>query len=272
MRAAPLAEVDDAALFGGKAAQLGASLRAGLPVPGGFALSHELVEAVARGHAAALADVRALGAAERGPLAVRSSGVGEDGAEQSFAGQHASVLNVVGVEALCAAVTAVHASGSTESARAYRRRMGVSGEARVGVVVQRLVDAACAGVMFTRDPLSGADVRVIEASWGLGEAVVQGLVTPDRVRLARAGRALERAVGHKDLAVQRGPDGGVREVELDPERAAAPCLDDAMIAALGALATRCEAVFGDGLDVEWAFADGALHLLQVRAITRRGGG
>ncbi len=269
MRAVALVEVDDAGLFGGKAAQLGASLRAGLPVPPGYALAHDVVEAVVVGDPTAIAVVRALGASLEGPVAVRSSGVGEDGAAQSFAGQHASVLNVVGTEALLAAVLAVHASGNTPSARAYRQRMGVPGDPRVGVVVQRLVDAECAGVMFTVDPLSGADVRVVEASWGLGESVVQGLVTPDRVRFERGGRVLEHVAGHKDLAMVRDADGGVREVEVDEARAAARCLDDGKVAALAALATRCEQEFGAGRDIEWAFADGALYLLQVRAVTSR---
>lgn len=270
MRLAPLHEVDDAGRFGGKAAQLGASLRAGLPVPTGYALSYDLVEAVAAGDPGAVAEVRSLGASLDGPVAVRSSGVGEDGAAQSFAGQHASLLNVAGAGAVLAAVAAVHASGNTPSARAYRQRMGVAGEPRVGVVVQRLVDATCAGVMFTVDPLTGADVRVVEAAWGLGETVVQGLVTPDRVRFDRAGRVLEHVAGHKDLAMVRGPDGGVREVELDEGRAAARCLDAGMIAALSSLATRCEQVFGPARDVEWAFAGATLHLLQVRAVTVRG--
>lgn len=272
MRPTPLAEVEDAGRFGAKAAQLGASLRAGLPVPRGWGLSHELVEAVVRGDAAALGALRDLGSQVEGALAVRSSGVGEDGVNESFAGQHASLLNVVGAEALLAAVAAVHASGNTPSARAYRQRMGIAGEPRVGVVVQRLVDATCAGVMFTVDPLSGADVRVVEAAWGLGESVVQGLVTPDRLRFTRDGRVLEHVAGHKDLAMVRDPGGGVREVEVEPHRVGARCLDDAMVAALAGLATRCEQVFGEGRDVEWAFAGGALHLLQVRAVTRRGGG
>jgi pyruvate,water dikinase len=272
LRPVPLAEVDDPGRFGAKASQLGASLRAGLPVPPGWALSHALVEAVARAEPEAVAEVRSLGAQADGALAVRSSGVGEDGVNESFAGQHASLLNVAGVDALLAAVLAVHASGDTASARAYRRRMGVAGAPRVGVVVQRLVDATCAGVMFTVDPLSGADVRVVEASWGLGEAVVQGLVTPDRLRFTRDGRVLEHAAGHKDLAMVRDAGGGVREVEVEAHRVAARCLDGAMVDALAALATRCEQVFGEGRDVEWAFAGGALHLLQVRAVTRRGGG
>lgn len=269
MRPVALHAADDPALFGGKAVQLGASLRAGLPVPPGHALSHALVEAVAAGHPDAVRELRSLGASLDGAVAVRSSGVGEDGAAQSFAGQHSSMLNVSGVDALVDAVRAVRDSGHTPSARAYRARMGVAGEPRVGAVVQRLVDATCAGVMFTVDPLTGADVRVVEAAWGLGEAVVQGLVTPDRVRFDRAGRVLDHAVGHKDLAVSRAPAGGTREEEVDDARARAPCLDAAKLARLAELAARCEAVFGPARDVEWAFAGEELYLLQVRAVTVR---
>lgn len=268
----PLAEVTDPGRYGGKAAQLGASLRAGLPVPDGFALSVDAVEAVVAGDEAACAHLLRVGTALSAPMAVRSSGVGEDGTAQSFAGQHLSLLNVGDGARLREAVVAVHASGNTQAARAYRARMGVAGEARVAIVVQRLVDATCAGVMFTRDPLNGAEVRVVEASWGLGEVVVQGLVTPDRARLSPRGEVLEHVAGWKDLAMRRAPDGGVHEVALDESAAGALCLDRAKLAALSELASRCEGVFGAGRDIEWAFAGDALYLLQVRAITARGVG
>ena len=249
--------------FGGKAVQLGAAARAGLRVPEGVALSHELVEAVALGRCTLPDATRALG----GPLAVRSSGIGEDQAGSSFAGQHLSLLNVGGGDSIRDAVTSVHASAATPAARAYRERMGLAAEPKMGVVVQRLVDATCAGVMFTRDPIDGSDVRVVEAAWGLGEAVVQGLVTPDRVRFDRDGSVLERTVGFKDLAIVRRPDGGVEEISVDGARAEAPCLDRAMIAELAVLATQCEHVFGAGRDIEWAFDHGTLFVLQVRPIT-----
>jgi pyruvate,water dikinase len=265
-----LREATAADEYGGKSVALGAALRAGLPVPDGFALSVAFVEAVVGGDAAArawLAEVyAALGA---GAVAARSSAVGEDGASASFAGQHATKLNVTSAAALEAAVRAVWDSGRTASALAYRAQLGVSGPPRVAVAVQRLVRAEVAGVMFTRDPISGADERVIEAAWGLGEAVVGGLVAPDRYRLDRRGRVVERAAGVKDLMIAPSADGGVEEVEISGARAAAHALADAQLAALHALALRCEQVFGgSGHDIEFAFVGDALHLLQCRPVTK----
>jgi pyruvate,water dikinase len=122
-------------------------------------------------------------------------------------------------------------------------------------------------VLFTRNPMTGADERVIEATWGLGEAVVAGLVTPDHYRVARGGRILERRAGEKDLAIMWSEGGGTEEVEIEGARISALCLEDADIAALEALATACEAAFGGSQDLEWAFAGGHLYLLQRRAIT-----
>ncbi|MGK4008649.1 PEP/pyruvate-binding domain-containing protein [Sorangium sp. So ce1036] len=254
--------------FGGKAAQLGRALREGLPVPPGVALSAGFVERVVAGEGAAVDRLVEAFRALDGPAAVRSSGVGEDGASASFAGQHATELNVRGRDGLLQAVRRVHASARTEAALAYRRRLGLPPEPRMGIVVQRLVHADCAGVLFTRNPATGADERVIEATWGLGEAVVAGLVTPDSYRMARGGRVLERRPGDKDVAIVWAEEGGTREVAVEPERAAALCLDDARLAALEALAAACEAAFGGTQDLEWAFAGDRLVLLQRRAITR----
>lgn len=263
----PLIAVHGDREHGGKAAQLGAALRAGLPVPAGFALAADHVDAIARGDAAPASDaVAKLG----GIVAVRSSAVGEDGASASFAGQHATVLGVTCPRTLVAAIRKVRDSAHAPSALAYRKRLGLDGAPRMGVVVQQIVDADTAGVLFTRNPMTGADERVIEASWGLGEAVVAGMVTPDRYRIARDGAVVERAAGHKDLAIRLRRDGGTEEIAIDDERAAALCLDDAALAALHALAGRCEAAAPAPIDLEWAFARGALFLLQSRAITRAG--
>ncbi len=138
----------------------------------------------------------------------------------------------------------------------------------MGVVVQEMVDADVAGVLFTRNPVTGADELVIEASWGLGEAVVAGLVTPDHVRADRSGRVLERVVGDKDLAIRLTADGGTAEVPVPRQRAAVPCLDDAQVRALHALVRTCDLAYGDTAhDIEFAFAGGTLHLLQRRPIT-----
>lgn len=253
--------------FGGKAVQLGAALRASLAVPPGFALSVEQVNRVVEGEPEALHAVRGLLAHVGPALAVRSSAVGEDSALASFAGQHATVLSVRTPEGLIEAVRRVWASGRSEAARAYRRKLSQAGEPRVAVVVQQLVEAECAGVLFTCDPLTGADERVIEASWGLGEAVVAGLVTPDRYRLSREGLILERTAGEKDVAILPLPGGGTREVEVEPARVSALCLDEQRLHALHALATRCEAHFGGQQDLEWAFVGPRLFLLQRRAVT-----
>jgi pyruvate,water dikinase len=137
----------------------------------------------------------------------------------------------------------------------------------MGVVVQELVEADTAGVLFTRNPVSGADELVIEASWGLGEAVVAGLVTPDRFRLARDGSVVDRAAGLKDVALRTDPAGGTRETEVPAELARTLCLDDPQLASLHSLAMRCDEVFGGSHDVEWAFAAARLYLLQRRALT-----
>jgi len=259
-----------AAVFGGKAAALSVAVRAGLPVPPGLALASSFVEAVGEGEPGAAEALAALPVPE-GPLAVRSSAVGEDSAGASFAGQHASILNVTGGEALVEAVRAVWRSGRTESALAYRARMGVEGPPRMGVVVQRLAPAEVAGVLFTRNPLTGADERVIEAAWGLGEAVVQGLVVPDRYRLSRAGEVLERTPGRMRVAVRPLADGSVAPEPLDAAQSGVRCLDDARLVALHELALACERVWDGAHDLEWAFAGGETVLLQRRPITSLGG-
>ncbi len=266
----PLEAAVDEGRFGGKAAQLCTALRAGLPVPPGFALGLEATRAlVERGDQCAGFDelTRAFGAMRK-PVAVRSSAVGEDSGAASFAGQHATVLGVSDETGLLAAVQRVWQSGHTDAARAYRRTLGLALDAQMGVVVQELVRADVAGVLFTRHPVSGADERVIEAAWGLGEVVVAGLVTPDNYRLARGGRVLGRTLGDKDIELGWSPAGGTEEREVPVERAGAFCLDGAKLARLDALATQCEAAFPGAHDIEFAFDGDALFLLQRRAITR----
>lgn len=260
-----LAEVTDTATFGGKAVALGMAARAGLPVPAGVALSVDTVEAVVRNDPEVVPGLRRV-CSDGGPRAVRSSAVEEDSASASHAGAYCTVLGVCRPDAVVAAVRRVHASIDTPMARAYRATLGV-GRTRMGVVVQELVPAEVAGVLFTRNPVTGAAERVIEASWGLGETVVAGLVVPDRYRLDVRGRLLERAVGEKDVAVRAGPDGS-RELAVDPPDVYTPCLENAQLAALHALAEACDVVYGTSdHDIEFAFHAGAVFLLQRRPIT-----
>jgi phosphoenolpyruvate synthase/pyruvate phosphate dikinase len=138
-------------------------------------------------------------------------------------------------------------------------------------VVQSLLSPDAAGVMFTRNPVTGAEERLIEASWGLGEAVVSGRVIPDSFRIDATGAVLDRAPGVKKIVIRPTADGGTVEAEVEAHLVEALCLDDSQLAALHALATRCEEVYGPGRDIEWAFAGGTLYLLQCRAVTTSAG-
>lgn len=268
MKPVPLAEAREESVYGGKAVQLGIAIRGGLPVPPGIALPCSFVDAVAGDDAAGAAELEKLCAELRGPLAARSSAVGEDSEVASFAGQHLTRLNVRSLPQLVDAVRAIWESGRSPAALAYRERLGLPSEPRIGVVVQELMDPDCAGVLFSRNPLDGSNEIVIEASWGLGEAVVAGLVTPDRFRMSRDGAVLERIAGVKDLAVRVAAEGGTREVEVPEALVHVLCLDGSRLAQLHALALRCEEVFAGVHDVEWALAAGEIHLLQRRAVTR----
>jgi pyruvate, water dikinase len=266
----PLDKARDDARFGSKAVGLGEAARAGLPLPPGVALDGTIVEAVANGEEWAIEYVvksaRPLGS----PLAVRSSAVDEDGAEASFAGQHLTLLNVPSTQELSAALREIWWSANSDSAITYRQRVGLFTRPSVGIVVQALLDPDAAGVMFTRNPISGADERLIEASWGLGEAVVAGRVIPDHFRIARSGEVLERRPGVKKLAIRTLPEGGTVEEDVAPELVERLCLDDDQLAELNGLADRCEEVYGKARDIEFAFAGGQLYLLQCRAVTRAG--
>lgn len=254
-------------VFGGKAAQLAAAVRAGLPVPAGVAVPWGLVDAVADGDPDAAALLRRACADVGDALAVRSSVVGEDSALTSFAGQHGSLLNVA-PDRVADAVGAVRRSAHSEPAHAYRRRLGVPGAIRVGVVIQRLVDADVAGVLFCPNPVTGAHELVVESGWGLGEAVASGLVTPDRFRVGLDGEVLERRCGTKDLEVRPAAEGGgTVTCPVPAGRVRALSLDDAGLAELHHLASICTDLFGGSQDLEWAWAQGALWLLQRRTVT-----
>jgi pyruvate,water dikinase len=259
----PLGEAREEQVFGGKAVSLGVAVRAGLPVPPGVALSSAFVDRVVAGASDASGPLPSV--APR--MAVRSSAIGEDSGGASFAGQHATVLNVTAA-GVHDAVRVVWQSARSEAALAYRRRRGLADAPAIGVVIQALVEPVAAGVLFTRDPITGAPERLIEASWGLGEAVVSGLVIPDRFRLHPDGTVLEMEPGHKDVKIWYDGDHGTREVPVPAHQHRALTLGAAHLARLHALAERCTATWGADLDLEWALGpDDTIYLLQSRPIT-----
>ncbi|MBD1912944.1 MULTISPECIES: PEP/pyruvate-binding domain-containing protein [unclassified Leptolyngbya] len=267
---APINLIDavDETACGGKAVQLGAAIRAGLPVPPGFALTAGLVDAIAAQDPVAIDLALQAFAQLKGPVAVRSSAVGEDSSEASFAGQHLTCLNICSPDSMVKAVQQVWQSGQSAAAQSYRQRLGITQAPQVAVVVQRFIPALQSGVLFTRNPITGQDERVIEASWGLGEAIVSGLVTPDHYRLTRQGLVLEQTPGMKDIAVMPSTEGHTQEVEVEPHRIRALCLEAWHLEQLNLLATQCEQYFQQALDMEWCFEGSTLYLLQCRAITR----
>lgn len=270
MAATPLtdAAAGDASRFGGKAASLARATQAGLPVPAGFALDPVSLERLGSAAHDDRADLAGRFAELGGPAAVRSSALDEDSAGASFAGQHATFLNVAGTDGMLDALRDVWRSAATPAALAYRQHLGIDAPPRMAAVVQRLVPADVAGVLFTCDPVTGAPDRwTVEASWGLGEAVVAGVVTPDHWTITPTGRPLEARPGHKSTAVLPAARGGTVRARITDGRATQPCLDAVALARIAHLGAACEELFGAGQDVEFAFAAGALYLLQSRPVT-----
>jgi pyruvate,water dikinase len=266
----PLAKASDESVFGAKAVGLGEAARGGLPIPPGVALSGSIVEAAAAGQERAIKDIAKATRPLRGPLAVRSSAVDEDGADASFAGQHLTLLNVPSSDDLSSALREIWWSANSDSVITYRQRVGLFTRPSVAVVVQELLDPESAGVMFTQNPVNGTNERMIEASWGLGEVVVAGRVIPDSFRIAPSGEVLERRPGVKKVKIRTLADGGTVEEAVAPELVEQLCLDEEQLAQMSDLAAQCERIYGPARDIEWAFVDRKLYLLQCRAVTRAG--
>ncbi len=203
------------------------------------------------------------------PVAVRSSAVAEDLEEASFAGQQETVLGVTSFEELVSAIKRVWSSVFTARSIAYRLEKGIDPSyAQIAVIVQELVNADCAGVLFTLNPTNGDKrVIVIESSWGLGEAVVKGEVTPDRITVRKNDlEIIEYVVGDKKVAYKFAGKGVVKQ-ELPPEKRRAPCLSKEHARELARLSLLLEASYGKPVDVEWAIENGKIYVLQVRPET-----
>lgn len=264
----PLAQATDPRRFGGKAATLARARLAGLPVPDGLVLDADTVQAICTGTDRAMLDALLGMIGGWGALAVRSSGLDEDGRHASFAGQHVTRLGVRPTAgAVHAAVTAVRDSATSPRALAYRTRLALAAAPAVAVLIQPLLPAAVSGVLFTRHPVTDADEMVIEATPGLGEAVVSGTVIPDRFRLRPDGLIIERVPGDKRVAVQPAPGGGTEEVPVPVGAAHTLSLDDRALAELHDVARSCARLFPGPLDIEWARTSAGTALLQCRPLT-----
>lgn len=293
----------DLPLAGGKGANLGELIRAGFPVPEGFVVTTAAYAAVLAGSslgtkrdafladglegggagaADAAAHLRdAFAAAEipaavryeiaahyrsyrDAPVAVRSSATAEDLPGAAFAGQQDTYLNVIGEDAVLEAVRKCWASLWTDRAIAYRRRENIDPhDVAIAVVVQRMVPADAAGVLFTANPVTGRrDEIVIDAGKGLGEAVVSGLVTPEHYVIAPDGRLREWSTGMAELGSERASTSSTR-----PGGEAGRLLSPTQLRELAAIASRAAQHFGRPQDLEWALSDGRLFVVQARPMT-----
>ena len=236
------------------------------------ALSAEVrrsVEEIAIPEDLASAITRALSRlGEQAAYAVRSSATAEDSPTASFAGQHDTYLNVTGRAAILQHVSRCWASLFTERAITYRLRNGLDHrQVHMAVIVQQMVFPRAAGILFTADPVTGnRRVASVEASFGLGEALVSGLVNAD-VYKVRDGAVVAKTVAVKHLAVRPLPAGGTDEQAIEPAWQKQPALTDAQIVRLEQLGRRIEAHFGCPQDVEWCLVDDGLRIVQSRPIT-----
>jgi pyruvate,water dikinase len=205
---------------------------------------------------------------EQAAYAVRSSATAEDLPTSSFAGQQDTYLNVVGPVAILQHVSRVWASLFTERAVIYRLRNGLDQrKVDMAVVVQRMVFPQASGILFTADPVSGnRKVASVEASFGLGEALVSGLVNAD-VYKVRDGHVIAKTIATKKLAIYAVPSGGTQEQAIEPERQEQPALTDAQAVRLAQLGRRIEAHFGRPQDIEWGLVDDDFQIVQSRPIT-----
>ncbi len=295
---APLADFgkDDLPLAGGKGANLGELIRAGYDVPPGFIVTtaaydlllqdgrnggsptgEEARRAIEKAEIpAAIRDglldaYRQLGSPA---VAVRSSATAEDLPGAAFAGQQETILNVQGEAALLDAVRVCWASLWSERAVAYRLRQQVDADTvKLAVVVQKMVDADAAGVMFSADPVTGARGElIIDANPGLGEAVVAGLVTPDHIVVdKRSKRVIEQRLGRREVMVRAKAGGGTEQIRGGAQ-ATGPVLSAGAVRQLADMGMRIEQHYGAPQDIEWAWIqDGAqagkFVILQARPIT-----
>lgn len=264
----------DSSLVGGKAANLSRLARMYHRVPDGFSLPVTVMDEV---HPLDLRDeiicaISDLMNCHRLPdfiAAVRSSAVDEDGATASFAGQHETYLNIVGADAIIQAVTRCWESAQSGHALDYRCQQGLSVKRpQLAVLVQQLIAAEVAAVVFSANPITGnRDEVMINASWGLGESIVGGTVTPDTFIVRKSDLAIvQRIIADKQRMTVSAPSG-THEVDVPRFLRNTSSLNDEQVIEMAKLALTLEATMEHPVDVECAYAGGELYLLQCRPIT-----
>jgi pyruvate,water dikinase len=218
--------------------------------------------------AAAYAELATLCGTDEPPVAVRSSGVGEDSSSAAFAGVHETYLNVRGPLQVMQSIAQCWASAYSPTALHYRSRQAIEDEPiRIAVVVQQMIPAEVSAVVFSANPVTGSrDEVMINASWGLGESIVGGTVTPDTYVVRKPGVIVLREVADKECMAVLAEEG-TREVAVPARLRQVPSLTDEQIVEMAQLAEDLEKVMGWPVDIECAYHQAQLYLLQCRPIT-----
>ena len=249
-------------IAGCKGHNLARMWQAGLPVPPGFCVTWDGIDSVV------ISDLRrALEVLGSDAFAVRSSALHEDLAEASFAGMLLSRLNITAAEGVLAALHDIRNSATAPAAVRYSRRLNVRRSPRVSAVVQAFLPAEVSGVLFMRDPRTSAGHLVVEACWGLGPGIVEGLVLPDRWIISSEGDVIASHTADKDIAVVPAAQGGTTQTQVDPGCRRRPCLSVVLLRELSRLAAECQRLFASPQDIEWAVLGDQVWLLQSRPIT-----
>lgn len=286
---------DDIAIAGGKGANLGEMTKAGIPVPPGVVLTaaaydqyiesngietgkdipaKQIRESIINGKLTSqikkeiISYYKRIG--EESRVAVRSSATAEDLDDASFAGQQETYLNVVGLENLLESIKRCYASLWGDRAVSYRRTHGYGGaNVSLAVVIQQMIESDTSGVMFTRNPADGQDEVLVNASYGLGEAVVSGMVSPDEYVCSSSGELKEKRIGSKEVQIVYW-ESGTCETEVPRNLRSSQTLDEAQIRQLVLLGKRIESHYGHPMDIEWAIKNNEIYILQARSITTIG--
>jgi phosphoenolpyruvate synthase/pyruvate phosphate dikinase len=210
---------------------------------------------------------------DKDAYAVRSSATAEDLPTASFAGQQDTYLNIIGIDAILTHISKCWASLFTDRAVIYRLQTAESatrfnhGEVYLSVVIQKMIFPEVAGIMFTADPVNGnRKVISIDASFGLGEALVSGLVNADHYKV-REDKIVDKKISAKKLAIYAFNEGGTREQEIEPDQQTRQALTDEQILELARIGRKIEAHFGRPQDIEWCLANGTFYIVQSRPIT-----
>ncbi len=286
---------NDIAVAGGKGANLGEMTKAGIPVPPGVVLTaaaydlyiesnnidtgknvpaKQIRESILNGKLTSQIKNEIISYCQRigeeSRVAVRSSATAEDLDDASFAGQQETYLNVVGLENLLESIKRCYASLWGDRAVSYRRTHGYGGaKVSLAVVIQQMIESDFSGVMFTRNPANGEDQVLVNASYGLGEAVVSGRVSPDEYVCSSNGELKKATIGSKEIRIVYDTFG-TRVEDVPNNLRATRALDDRRIESLVLLGKHIEKHYGHPMDIEWAIKNNEIYILQARSITTIG--